>query len=255
MKSLISTLIFVFGFCNSGFSQSKDLFPSVSYLHFNKDDEQIFNKELQQYNSILKKLEGEFNLEKLSKAEKRIFENFDETIESYWDIIGGGCSWYCGGGPKNVTSSSELISKNEKKYAPENVHDLLYNTVWSEGNPGNGIGEYLLYQFSAQAPRITEIKIVNGYVKDKDLYFDNSRAKKIKVYIDDKEKYILHLEDKISTQTFRVDTIGYSDRENWEELVKKQDWTIRFEIIDIYQGNKYSDLVITEIYFDGIDVH
>lgn len=33
------------------------------------------------------------------------------------------------------------------------------------------------------------------------------------------------------------------------------DWKIRFEIMEVYPGDKYDDTVITEIYFDGTDVH
>jgi hypothetical protein len=33
------------------------------------------------------------------------------------------------------------------------------------------------------------------------------------------------------------------------------DWTLKFEILDVYPGDKYSDTVITELFFDGIDVH
>jgi len=32
-------------------------------------------------------------------------------------------------------------------------------------------------------------------------------------------------------------------------------WTMKFEIIEVYKGTKYDDTAITEIYFDGIDVH
>jgi hypothetical protein len=32
-------------------------------------------------------------------------------------------------------------------------------------------------------------------------------------------------------------------------------WTLRFEILDVYPGEKYTDTVISELYFDGIDVH
>ena len=32
-------------------------------------------------------------------------------------------------------------------------------------------------------------------------------------------------------------------------------WTIRFEILDVYPGEDSQDTAITEIYFDGIDVH
>lgn len=38
-------------------------------------------------------------------------------------------------------------------------------------------------------------------------------------------------------------------------LKAKPDWTLKFEILDIYKGLKYDDVVISEIYFDGLDVH
>lgn len=46
--------------------------------------------------------------------------------------------------------------------------------------------------------------------------------------------------------------IGYSDREH---LSGKAPLVIRFKICDVYPGTKYKDTAITEIYFDGIDVH
>ena len=32
-------------------------------------------------------------------------------------------------------------------------------------------------------------------------------------------------------------------------------WKLRFEILEVYEGEKYEDTVISELYFDGIDVH
>lgn len=33
------------------------------------------------------------------------------------------------------------------------------------------------------------------------------------------------------------------------------DWTVKFEIVEVYKGTKYNDTVISEIFFDGTDVH
>ena len=46
----------------------------------------------------------------------------------------------------------------------------------------------------------------------------------------------------------RTRSSGYHDR-------TKPDWTLRFEILDVYPGSRYDDTVIAELYFDGIDVH
>lgn len=40
-----------------------------------------------------------------------------------------------------------------------------------------------------------------------------------------------------------------------KQLYAKPGWTLQFEIVAVYPGAKYEDTAITEIYFDGIDVH
>lgn len=239
-----------------GFSQIKEMNPtSTNFLEFSSDGEKEFNERIKKYVQVLEKLDSGIELEDLNESEKQLFENFDETMESYWDIMGVGCSWYCGGGPKEVTASSYLKSKGINNYEPKNAHDLNYKNAWVEGAEGYGIGEYLLYTFGGASPRINEIIVVNGYVKSKTAWENNSRVKKLKVYIDDKPYAILHLKDIRGSQSFRVEPIGNSDRKDWDVLKTKPDWTLKFEILDIYKGLKYDDVVISEIYFDGLDVH
>jgi len=132
---------------------------------------------------------------------------------------------------------------------------LNYKNAWVEGADGYGIGEYLLYTFGGASPRINEIIVVNGYVKNKTAWENNSRVKKLKVYIDDKPYAILNLKDIIGSQSYKVEPIGNSDRKDWNVLKTKPDWTLKFEILDVYKGLKYDDVVISEIYFDGLDVH
>jgi hypothetical protein len=53
---------------------------------------------------------------------------------------------------------------------------------------------------------------------------------------------------------FTVEPIGNSP-DNRGKVKFEADWSIKFEILDVYKGLKYDDVVISEIYFDGIDVH
>lgn len=230
-----------------GFTQIKEMNPtSTNYLEFSSDGEKEFNEGIKKYEQILEKLDSGIKPEDLNESDKKLFENFDETMESYWDIIGGGCSWYCGGGPMEVTASSFLKSQGDNNYRPENAHDLSYKTAWVEGTAGYGIGENLVYHFAGSAPRINKIMVINGYIKNPKTWKDNSRVKKLKVYINDKEFAIFNLEDLMGEQTFDVPLLGkYSDEK----------WTLKFEILEVYKGDKYDDVAITEIYFDGIDVH
>tara|TARA_R110002096_G_scaffold287304_1_gene480956 strand:+ start:103 stop:831 length:729 start_codon:yes stop_codon:yes gene_type:complete len=193
--------------------------------------------------------------DKLSPKEKSIIEKYGEVYDDMWDIVGGGCSWYCGGGLDTQTASSELTSQGNNTYLAKNAHDLSYETAWVEGVAGYGIGEYLEYRIKPENPRITEIIIVNGYVKSDLAWKNNSRVKKLKLYKDEKPYAILELEDTTAEQHFKIDPIGYSDRKNHELLQKKPEFVLKFEIVEVYPGLKYDDTVITEIYFNGIDVH
>jgi len=233
--------------------EMKELFPTSAYqLEFSPELEREFYDHLLKCNMIWDKISDQKDLDKLSKEDKDYLNNCSEVENSYWAIIDGGCSWYCGGGPDSVTASSQLPDFMKISY---NAHDLSYKTAWVEGVEGNGEGEYLLYHFAAQSPRITEIIVVNGYAKNKAAWKNNSRVKRIKLHIDDKPYAFLNLVDECSEQIFKVDTLG-NDRNNiTNELIDTENWTLKFEIIDVYQGDKYNDAAITEIYFNGIDVH
>ena len=240
-----------------GFSQIPKINPtSIEELNFNSEDAEKFQNDYQKAKELFKQIEltGKKGVD-FTQEEREAGMLLDAGKEDYYDILDAGCSWYCGGGPKEVTTSSYLNSQGENNYEPKNAHDLNYKNAWVEGVVGYGIGEYLLYTFGGASPRINEIIVVNGYVKSKTAWENNSRVKKLKVYIDDKPYAILNLKDIRGSQSFKVEPIGNSDRKDWEVLKTKPDWTLRFEILDVYKGLKYDDVVISEIYFDGLDVH
>lgn len=157
----------------------------------------------------------------------------------------GNCSWYCGGQIDSVTASSALADR----YAAEKAHDFSIVTAWVEGVEGNGEGEYIKYAFPGTCPRITTVLIHNGYVKNWDVWRDNGRVKRLLMYYNDEPYAILNLQDTMGLQSFDVGVLGYEDKDSAPA------WSIKFEILEVYPGKKYEDTAITEIYFDGIDVH
>ncbi len=199
--------------------------------------------------------QNNFDEAKLTASEKKLYKQCDTDFEGYWDVLGVGCSWYCGGGQDTNSASSTLKAFKGINYSAKNIHDLNYETAWIEGVPGYGIGEYITYYFPPQNPRITDIIIVNGYVKSQTAWQDNSRVKKLKMYLDSKVIAILNLADSRQEQTFKFDPLGYGNKKDWKTFQAKPWWTIKFEIVEVYKGDKYDDTAITEIYFDGIDVH
>ena len=254
---ILSILLFISGLIYG--QQLKVLEPSVGKkLDFDPEFVKKFNspESFEKCEEIWDKMMEEERLyNTLTSSEKEALKYCDELREDIWDIVGGGCSWYCGGGPKKVTASSFLKSQAGNTYIPENAHDLDYKNAWVEGVAGYGIGEHLVYHFAPESPRITKIIVVNGYVKSKAAYQNNSRVKKLKVYIKDQPYAILNLKDIMAEQSFVVEPIGNSDRKNLDHLKDQPDWKIKFEILDVYKGLKYDDVVISEIYFDGVDVH
>lgn len=192
-----------------------------------------------------------FAKSRLTKQEQKeldtLLEKNDEMVSSVWDVVSGECSWYCGGGNYDVKASSSLPKSKAGSYAALSANDLSYQTAWVEGKEGDGTGEHLEYFFKSDAPRITSIIISNGYVKSESAWKNNNRVKKLKLYVDGKPYRILKLEDTMDDQVFEIGTLGRN--KNGKDMV------LRFEILEVYKGAKYNDTAITEIYFDGIDVH
>lgn len=233
----------------------KDLTPSgVRPLELSMEGEANYNK-------WSRLMSGKYS--ELTSAEKEFVDKysevFDESLESYWQTPpgGAGCSWYCAGGPSEVVASSELKSQGGLSYLAGHAHDFDYKNVWAEGVDGYGIGEYLLYRFSKNSPRVTTVIIANGHVKNAKAWKDNSRVKRLKMYVDGRPYAILNLEDSRSEQTFELgEPLGKRDDDDYDyDPEDKSGLALKFEIMEVYEGEKYDDTVIAELYFDGIDVH
>lgn len=195
---------------------------------------------------------------KITKAEwercEELLDNGDASqdmskygdLTVFEDLYSGRCSWYCGGYVKSVTASSCLAPIGSFDYKGENAHDFSHKSVWA--TKGKGIGESLTYTFEGKCPRITAVKILNGHVKSEKAWRNNSRVKKLHMYYNGKPYAILNLQDSRTLQCFDVGPLGYHDE-------TKPEWTLKFEILEVYPGASFDDTVIAELYFDGIDVH
>jgi hypothetical protein len=235
-------LFFAFEFC---FAQNnpplKTLQPAIGAIPDFSDKAQ---QEFKRFNDLNNK---ENKTPQETDELDSLFKKYDPTTESLYDIIGGGDSWYNAGGPYQVKASSELAPSGGATYTAKNAQDLSLKSVWCEGKPGYGTGEYLEYYFKNESPRVNEIKIYNGYVKSDALWKKNSRVKRLKLSINGKPYAMLNLNDTRALQSFKIDPpLGRS--KDGKDLVMK------FEIMEAYKGDKYDDVVITEIYFNGLDV-
>lgn len=179
-------------------------------------------------------------------AVKKFQQEDNEMFESIYDILGGGCSFYCGCAIGELKASSTLKSQGKFSYSVKNIHDLSYATAWIEGVDGYGEGEWVEYKLPETNPTITTIKIANGYIRTKKAWEENSRVEVLELSVDGEPYALLYLEDVYQEQIFNVGEIKPKDG---KPLV------LRFTIRTTYPGTKYKDTAISEIYFDGTGVH
>lgn len=186
------------------------------------------------------------------QIEKELGGNLVDILYSHKTLslfYGEACSWYCLGEVASMKASSSLPGG----YSPRKAHDFSITTAWVEGAEGDGVGEYLQYTFKGNCPRITKVQILNGYVKSESTWRNNGRVKKLLMYYNHKPYAVLNLEDSRSLQIFDVGVLGF--RESFIETGEPETWTLTFEILEVYPGEKYQDTAISDLYFDGIDVH
>lgn len=164
-----------------------------------------------------------------------------------------GCSWYCGGYVKKITASSEMASEGKITYKAENAHDFDKDTAWIPQKGDYGIGQYLSYEFNFDKEKdyngrlgVTKILLANGYKKSKKLWEANSRAKKIRMYVNGTPYRVLMLLDSFEIQTIDIGKIMFPPRKAT---------ILKFEILEVYPGKKYKETAISELVFEGVGVH
>lgn len=182
----------------------------------------------------------------LTAKQIKIYEDEESySKEDHLDVGDWGCSWYCGGGPEKIISSSALKPIQGFDYKPENAHDFSLRTAWVEGAKGQGIGESITFTFPKQSPPVTTVMIYNGYMKSEKAWRENTRVKQLKLYVNNEPVALLNLQDVKSKQIFDIGS----------QQGIKSDLALKFEIVGVYEGDKYTDTAISEIEFDGTGVH
>ena len=192
--------------------------------------------------SQIDNLKNEIHYSEINLNNKKAIDSLEMGYGPSTKVVG--CSYYCSGGPYKIVSSSLL--KDNQNCSEQNIHDFDLFTGWIPKSE-NGIGESISFHFKGEASRINAIVIYNGNIKTKELWKNNSRAKKVKLKIDNKTIAILELKDTTASQRFEIEPI--------QATTDDQDLVLTLEILEAYRGAKYTALVISEINFDGIDDH
>ena len=196
----------------------------------------------------LKKVTGKTRKFLNLTSDYEVLEDENGVYAGWETELMDGCGWWCTVMDVNEDVKASSTLKNDKhiNYLPKNVFEKERNNSWVEGAQGNGIGEwielekqYLCYEGDEDGGRLGEICIVTGYANNEKLWKENSRVKTLLMYVDGTPYAYLELEDTIQPQFFNV----------WEndtfELKPSQEFKLKFEIVEVYEGTKYEDTAIT----------
>jgi uncharacterized caspase-like protein len=142
----------------------------------------------------------------------------------------------CSGAPVNgmkYCASSALGPQFGNTYGVGHLFDGDRSTAWVEGAAGQGIGEWITVEFDT-ARLVRSIVIDNGYQKNSDIFYKNSRVRRMTLVFSGGERQSLSLQDQFGQQTFPIDR---PTRARWIQLI----------IEDVYPGNKYQDTAISKL--------
>jgi len=126
-------------------------------------------------------------------------------------------------------------------YNPDFLFDSRSDFGWADGNTeSNGQGENLLFHFD-QSQRIEKIKIWNGYHRSQTHFDQNERVASLSFGPQGEDLSVYQLDDTMVPQVITLET-----------PLEGQNFSLN--ILDVYEGATYKDLVISELrFFDGND--
>ncbi len=130
-------------------------------------------------------------------------------------------------------ASSVLSPQLGNTYGVGHLFDGDRAAAWIEGAPGQGIGEWITVEFDT-ARLVRSIAIDNGYQKNSDIFYKNSRVSRMTAIFSGGERKTLSLKDQFGQQVFPLDRLV---RARWIQLI----------IDDVYPGSRYQDTAISKV--------
>ncbi len=184
---------------------------------------------IKEKNKILKEFENKINQKKATSTEEQKESPNTLTEEDSIDE------------PNPITTNMIYkisASSSLKNYDPELAFDGDNSTAWVEGVKGNGIGQWIKFEFT-ESLNLNEIKIVPGYDKYKenvgDLWVLNNQLKEISLTFSDG-----------STQDFSIQEGNRFQKLSLKPVNTK---SVTITVKAVYKGSKWDDTAISEIYF------
>ena len=145
--------------------------------------------------------------------------------------------------PGYIMASSTLIEPGYD-HSAWLVQDYDTSTAWTEGAPGNGLGESLYMETDRYAV-ITGGVICTGYCRSEDLFYKNGAPTRIYIHSGNQEAYLDVTQD---ANTYQYGYEGFHFRFD-EPLVS--DGSVTMTIVGVRDGWKWEDACISELRLEG----
>jgi hypothetical protein len=245
LTKLLATIMLSICFLLAIAQKLKTLKPEIGETRkYTKDQQVVWQTMIELYKKID---EGKITRESLTAKQALYIDSLDMELGPLTQ--GSSCDWYCGGKMTKVTATSALPKQGSQTYTAEKAHDFNLQTAWipDTSKSAYGIGAKIDFHFAALSPRVTSVKIYNGYIKNIDLWKAHARIKKCKLYFNNQVYAILELADNTAYQIFNFPAI--------RSTVKGKDLVVTIEIMEVYPGTTYKLAAISEINFNGLDVN
>lgn len=164
-----------------------------------------------------------------------------------------------------ATASSTLCPQEKNNYGVKNLTDSKQTTAWVEGKEDYGIGEFIEFKmkydvsdsmscFGCVYHFFGKCYIQNGYCKSDMIWRANSRVKRFKLYYNDTAICFIDLMDTQRPQIINITKYfvqQHNESQNDRINIKNGD-ILKFEIVDVYKGEKYKDTAISTFIGQGM---
>jgi hypothetical protein len=148
--------------------------------------------------------------------------------------------------PDRVTASTTLKSKSGA-YEAQNAADGKPESAWCKGTEGDGIGEWLQFQFDKPA-RVTVLSFTPFYGKSAAVLANNNRIKRLKVEMDGGISGIAEFTDakwcSDCQLPYPAPLVNFH-QDGGRKFVTTR--SIKFTVLEVYSGKKYHDTCVSDI--------
>lgn len=152
----------------------------------------------------------------------------------------GECSLGCAIG-WDLTASSHLPDQGKVSYRVENLQGDG-KQAWVVGGENYGIGESVFFSFTRKHFKVAQMKsvnfngftVVNGYAKNKKVWRENSRVKRLLIEHNNKPLYEVKLHDTMNVQDI-----------DFKPFYIKAGDKVKVTILDVYPGERFKDTALS----------